>query len=59
DAVITQSLSLVNQLNSGIRGWDIRRGRESGRLKIFHGAVRQGQDFDTDVLGVADRFLSA
>lgn len=30
DAVLTQSLSLANQLNSGIRGWDIRRPPPAG-----------------------------
>jgi 1-phosphatidylinositol phosphodiesterase len=59
DSTLTQSMSLGEQLNAGIRGWDIRLGVESGRLKLYHGIIRQGQDFDTDVLAVADTFLTA
>jgi 1-phosphatidylinositol phosphodiesterase len=58
--VLTQSMSLPEQLKSGIRAWDIRLGQDAdGRLKIYHGIIQQGQDFETDVLAVASGFLDA
>jgi 1-phosphatidylinositol phosphodiesterase len=59
DAALTQSMDLQEQLKSGIRAWDIRLKEESGRLKIYHGIARQGQDFDTEVLATASGFLDA
>ncbi|MFI5843159.1 phosphatidylinositol-specific phospholipase C [Catenuloplanes sp. NPDC051500] len=59
DIALTQSMSLSEQLKSGIRGWDVRLGMHEGRLKIYHGIALQGQDFDTDVLATATTFLAA
>ncbi|MCX4781650.1 phosphatidylinositol-specific phospholipase C [Streptomyces sp. NBC_01264] len=59
DIALTQSMDLVTQLKSGIRAWDIRLGDSSGRLVVYHGIARQGQDFQNDVLGAADAFLKA
>lgn len=59
DTTITQSMNLAEQLRSGIRAWDIRLGKEiiTGRLKVYHGDILQGQDFENDVLATANRFL--
>jgi 1-phosphatidylinositol phosphodiesterase len=61
DSVVTQSMALADQLNAGIRAWDIRLGKDpiDNRLKIYHNFVWQGQDFQTDVLATADRYLAA
>jgi 1-phosphatidylinositol phosphodiesterase len=59
DIAFTQSMDLATQLNSGIRAWDIRLGEYSGRLELYHGIARQGQDFQNDVLATADAFLQA
>ncbi|WP_157597179.1 phosphatidylinositol-specific phospholipase C [Streptacidiphilus rugosus] len=59
DIAFTQSMNLGTQLNSGIRAWDIRLGESSGRLELYHGIARQGQDFQNDVLATADAFLQA
>jgi 1-phosphatidylinositol phosphodiesterase len=59
DIAFTQSMGLAAQLNSGIRAWDIRLGESSGRLELYHGIARQGQDFQNDVLATADAFLQA
>ncbi|MEY9874493.1 1-phosphatidylinositol phosphodiesterase [Streptacidiphilus sp. MAP12-33] len=59
DIAFTQSMDLPTQLNSGIRAWDIRLGESSGRLELYHGVARQGQDFQNDVLATADAFLQA
>jgi 1-phosphatidylinositol phosphodiesterase len=58
-AAVTQTMDLRTQLDSGIRAWDIRLAVSGDSLTVYHGPVRQGQDFDTDVLGTADAFLSA
>jgi 1-phosphatidylinositol phosphodiesterase len=59
DTTITQSMNLAEQLKSGIRAWDIRLGKEiiTGRLKVYHGDILQGQDFENDVLATANKFL--
>lgn len=58
DSVLTQSMSLQAQLNAGIRVWDIRLGEDSdGRLKIYHGVSKQGQDWENEVLATASSFL--
>lgn len=60
DIALTQSLSLADQLKSGIRAFDIRldwQGKD--RLQVVHGKSRQGLDFEKDVLAVAQNFLSA
>lgn len=60
DAALTQSMDLQEQLKSGIRAWDIRLKKESdGRLRIYHGIARQGQEFEADVLATASSFLDA
>lgn len=59
DIALTQSMDLATQLKSGIRAWDIRLGESSGRLVLYHGIARQGQDFQDDVLATADAFLRA
>src|SRR5689334_21158267 len=40
---LAQSLTLLEQLNAGIRAWDIRLGQDpvDGRLKIYHGVAEQ------------------
>lgn len=60
DITETQSMDLKEQLNSGIRAWDIRLGYEatSKRLRVYHGETLQGQYFDSDVLATADDFLA-
>ncbi|MBV9692729.1 MAG: phosphatidylinositol-specific phospholipase C [Alphaproteobacteria bacterium] len=63
DAVRTQTLSLPNQLESGIRVLDIRCrhvrfGASSYRFAIVHGATHQNAFFD-DVLDAAVNFLKA
>lgn len=58
DETRTQSMTLSTQLQSGIRAWDIRlRLDDDGRLTVYHGIIRQGQDFESDVLGTANKFL--
>jgi 1-phosphatidylinositol phosphodiesterase len=60
DIVFTQSMGLREQLQSGIRAWDIRLKTESnGRLTVYHGISRQGQDYESDVLATASGFLDA
>jgi 1-phosphatidylinositol phosphodiesterase len=60
DSAWTQSMALPEQLRSGIRAWDIRLKRDSdGKLTVYHGIARQGQDFTSDVLATANDFLSA
>jgi 1-phosphatidylinositol phosphodiesterase len=60
DIVLTQSMDLPEQLKSGIRAWDIRLGKDSdGRLKVYHGISKQGQDFENEVLATASGFLDA
>ena len=60
DSVITQTMNFEGQLRSGIRAWDIRLGKDSdGRLKVYHGISKQGQDFENEVLATADSFLAA
>src|SRR5689334_1670075 len=46
DIALTQSMSLQTQLTSGIRAWDIRlAGDSNGNLVIYHGIIKQGQEF--------------
>lgn len=54
----TQSMSLPNQLNAGIRALDIRCRRIGNRFAIHHGIVYLHKNFD-DVLLDATRFLAA
>ena len=54
----TQSMSLPNQLNAGIRALDIRCRRIGNRFAIHHGIVYLNKNFD-DVLLDATRFLAA
>lgn len=56
DKVQTQTLSLPNQLESGIRVLDIRCRNSHNKFAIYHGAVYQNAYFD-DVLTAAMRFL--
>lgn len=58
DDTRTQSMTFSNQLQAGIRAWDIRlRVEDNGRLTVYHGIMKQGQDFESDVLGTANKFL--
>ncbi|MFD5827612.1 ricin-type beta-trefoil lectin domain protein [Lentzea sp. NPDC060358] len=57
DGVVTQTMNLRTQLEAGIRAWDIRLEPDGDGLTVYHGISRQGQDFDTEVLAVADEFL--
>lgn len=54
----TQTISLENQLNSGIRYLDIRLTYQRDRFDINHGAIYLGYNF-TDVLETVEEFLSA
>jgi hypothetical protein len=54
----TQSMSLPDQLNAGIRALDIRCRRSDNRFAIHHGIVYLHKNFD-DVLQDATRFLAA
>tara|TARA_R110002124_G_scaffold93270_1_gene236848 strand:+ start:236 stop:1300 length:1065 start_codon:yes stop_codon:yes gene_type:complete len=56
DAVQTQSMSLENQLKSGIRAFDIRCRLINGSLAIHHGAIFQKTYFN-DVLNTMVGFL--
>ena len=53
----TQTISLENQLNSGIRYLDIRLTYQNDRFDINHGAIYLGYNF-TDVLETVEEFLS-
>jgi 1-phosphatidylinositol phosphodiesterase len=59
DAVECQSMTLAQQLNSGVRALDIRCRHEGPSFRIFHGAVSQFADFAKDVLFVCNTFLAA
>lgn len=59
DAVQTQSLSLQDQLNAGIRVLDIRARHSNDLFKIFHGSVYQHAVFGEDVLKPVIAFLRA
>ena len=54
----TQTISLENQLNIGIRYLDIRLTNQSDRFDINHGAIYLGYNF-TDVLETVEEFLNA
>ncbi len=58
DAVLCQSLSLNDQLASGIRALDIRCRHFRNAFHIHHAAYDQHKNFD-DVLGVVIAFLQA
>ncbi|MBP2326788.1 1-phosphatidylinositol phosphodiesterase [Kibdelosporangium banguiense] len=59
DSVFTQSMDLGEQLNAGIRAWDIRLGPDpiDNRLKVYHGPAPQLLDFENDVLVTATNYL--
>jgi 1-phosphatidylinositol phosphodiesterase len=61
DITQTQSLSLMKQLFAGIRYFDIRLwahyGDRDHKLRIHHGPVDLGYDFDDDVLRIITTFL--
>ncbi len=54
----TQSMSLTDQMNAGIRALDIRCRRIDNRFAIHHGIVYLHKNFD-DVLLDATRFMAA
>jgi len=56
DAIETQSLPLSEQLNAGVRAFDIRLARVPGGLALHHGPTYQTADFD-DVLRSVVLFL--
>lgn len=53
----TQDISLEEQLNIGIRGFDIRLKAEEGKLRIYHGTARQSVTWSEDVLPLFLDFL--
>lgn len=59
DAVQCQSLSLSEQLQSGIRALDIRCRHVNDTFHIYHGGVPQGATFGEDVVEVCMNFLAA
>ena len=56
DIVRTQSMSLEQQLDSGIRFLDICLRHEGHRFSIYHGSVWLGYGFD-DVCNIVQNFL--
>jgi len=58
DIVKTQSLPLMEQLNSGVRALDIRCRHYYDTFTIHHGFVYQNANFD-DVLSTVQQFLQA
>ena len=46
----TQDVSLEEQLNIGIRGFDIRLKAEDDELRVYHGTARQSITWEKDVL---------
>lgn len=56
---ITQTMSLANQLESGIRAFDFRVGQIGDKFFLFHGFVDQDAELGQDVLGVMLNFLRA
>jgi len=59
-AVRTQTMSLTDQLNAGVRFLDIRVGPGlSGDLGLYHGPVPLLGSFNTDVVKTCEDFLSA
>lgn len=60
DIAFTQSMTLNDQLYAGVRAWDIRLGKAiDDRLRVYHGDVLQGQDFENEVLTTASNYLAA
>jgi hypothetical protein len=53
-----QSMSLQNQLNAGIRVFDVRLGPDSNGVPLdaFHGSISQAVTFDT-VIETLSNFL--
>lgn len=58
--VITQDLTIEQQLQAGIRAMDIRLGAvNNDHLDVYHGFVSQGLNFESDVLTKVIQFLNA
>ncbi|WP_257264619.1 phosphatidylinositol-specific phospholipase C domain-containing protein [Endozoicomonas sp. ONNA2] len=57
DIVQTQSMSLINQLNSGVRALDIRVKYDDGNMAIYHGIFFQYAYLGNDVFSVVSDFL--
>jgi len=53
-----QTLTLVRQLEAGIRAFDIRLRHARDSLFLYHGDINQYGIFDKDVLAVVDTFLA-
>lgn len=58
DITQTQSMSLQNQLDSGVRALDIRVKYDSGSMGIYHGIVFQHAYLGQDVFQVITEFLT-
>lgn len=58
DMTQTQSLSVTQQLNAGIRFFDIRIKHEGNKFHIYHGIAYQHQDFDKVMTDITN-FLKA
>ena len=52
-----QRLSLMEQLNAGVRFIDIRCRHINDEFKLFHGRFKIKYDFENDVLGTCAQFL--
>ena len=52
-----QDYSIANQLNMGVRFFDIRLKNDSGRLRIVHGFIDQRSTYD-DFLSTVDAFVN-
>lgn len=59
DIAQNQSMTLLEQLNSGIRVFDMRTRHIDNQFRMHHGLVAQDTYFGEDVLKVIDRFLAA
>lgn len=58
--ILTQSLTIQEQLQAGVRVFDIRlRAVDNERLEIYHGISAQGLYFQEDILQVCIDFLQA
>lgn len=54
-----QSLSIMDQLNSGVRYLDVRCRHLNDEFCLHHGSFKIDLDFDEEVLGVCIKFLNS
>ncbi|MGI2028859.1 phosphatidylinositol-specific phospholipase C domain-containing protein [Endozoicomonas acroporae] len=58
DIAQTQSMSLIDQLNSGVRALDIRVKYDDGNMAIYHGIFFQYAYLGNNVFSVVSNFLA-